>query len=150
VSSNVLGKINSGKVFIIRWLLKQLLLFVCFILFLWLLFIEAHLINDSIIRAKTRAKNKAQFFFFFCGTGVWTQGFTLARQALYHLRHHSSPFWSDYFGDWVSLFAQANLDHSPLIHASYRCWDDMPSYWLTWGSHKLFARAGLKPWSSWP
>jgi hypothetical protein len=29
--------------------------------------------------------------FFFCGTGVWTQGFALARQALYHLNHTVSP-----------------------------------------------------------
>jgi hypothetical protein len=29
----------------------------------------------------------------FCGTGIWTQGFTLVRQVLYHLNHTSSPTW---------------------------------------------------------
>jgi hypothetical protein len=32
------------------------------------------------------------FFFFFCVTGVWIQGFMLARQAFYHLSHTSSPW----------------------------------------------------------
>jgi hypothetical protein len=31
-------------------------------------------------------------FFFFLSTGVWTQGFALARQMLYHLRHASNLF----------------------------------------------------------
>jgi hypothetical protein len=35
--------------------------------------------------------------FFFGGTGVWTQGFLLVKQALYCLSHTSSPFCSDYF-----------------------------------------------------
>jgi hypothetical protein len=30
--------------------------------------------------------------FFFCDTGVWTQGLTLARQVLCHLNHSASPF----------------------------------------------------------
>jgi hypothetical protein len=34
------------------------------------------------------------FFFFFGGTGVWTQGFTFAKQGFYHLSHTSSPFCS--------------------------------------------------------
>jgi hypothetical protein len=34
---------------------------------------------------------------FFDRTGIWTQGFALAKQALYHL----SPFFSGYFGDGV-------------------------------------------------
>jgi hypothetical protein len=29
-------------------------------------------------------------FIYFCGIGVWTQGFMLARQALYHLSHSTS------------------------------------------------------------
>jgi hypothetical protein len=36
------------------------------------------------------------FFFFFCGTGVWTPGFPA-----YHFSHTSSPLFSDYFGDGV-------------------------------------------------
>jgi hypothetical protein len=39
------------------------------------------------------------FFFFFDGTGVWTQGFALAKQKLYHLNKTSIPFCSSYFGD---------------------------------------------------
>jgi hypothetical protein len=35
---------------------------------------------------------KAQLFFFFNGTRVWTQGLTLARQALYLLSHSARPF----------------------------------------------------------
>jgi hypothetical protein len=31
------------------------------------------------------------FFFFFGSIRVWTQGLTLARQALYHLKHSASP-----------------------------------------------------------
>jgi hypothetical protein len=30
-------------------------------------------------------------------TGVWTQGFTLARQALYHVSHSTSPKSCEYF-----------------------------------------------------
>jgi hypothetical protein len=39
------------------------------------------------------------FFFFFSGTGAWTQGFELAKLALYHLSHISSPFCSGCFRD---------------------------------------------------
>jgi hypothetical protein len=39
---------------------------------------------------------------FIYGTGVSTQGFTLAKQALYCLSHTSSTFCSGYFGDEVS------------------------------------------------
>jgi hypothetical protein len=38
---------------------------------------------------------------FFCGTGVWTQGFVLTTQALFCLSHTTSPFCSVYFGDGV-------------------------------------------------
>jgi hypothetical protein len=40
-----------------------------------------------------------RLFFFFCETGVWTQGFILAKQAPYHLNHTSSLFCSGCFGD---------------------------------------------------
>jgi hypothetical protein len=42
------------------------------------------------------------FFLIFGGSGVWTQGFTLAKQVLYCLSHTSSPFCFGYFGDGVS------------------------------------------------
>jgi hypothetical protein len=34
-------------------------------------------------------------------TGVWIEGFALAKQALYHLSHTSSLFCSGYFGDGI-------------------------------------------------
>jgi hypothetical protein len=43
-----------------------------------------------------------KLFFFSCGTGVWTQGFALAKQALYCWSHTPSPFCSGYFGDGAS------------------------------------------------
>jgi hypothetical protein len=36
------------------------------------------------------------------GTGIWTQGFKLGKQARYHLNHNSAPFFLGYFGDRVS------------------------------------------------
>jgi hypothetical protein len=39
------------------------------------------------------------FFFFFCGTVIRTPFFALAKQALCHLNHISSPFFCGYFGD---------------------------------------------------
>jgi hypothetical protein len=30
--------------------------------------------------------------FFFCNTGVWTQGLAFANQELYHVSHAPSPF----------------------------------------------------------
>jgi homogentisate 1,2-dioxygenase len=42
------------------------------------------------------------FSFFFGGTWFSTQGFTLAKQTLYHLSHTSGPFQSGYFGEVVS------------------------------------------------
>jgi hypothetical protein len=39
------------------------------------------------------------FFFFFDRTGVWTQGFALTKQGLFHLNHTFSLFCSGYFGD---------------------------------------------------
>jgi hypothetical protein len=38
------------------------------------------------------SKKISTFFFFGGGTGVWTQGSTFARQALYYLSHVSKPF----------------------------------------------------------
>jgi hypothetical protein len=39
------------------------------------------------------------YFYLFIWTGIWTQGFILAKQALYHLSHAASSFCSGYFGD---------------------------------------------------
>jgi hypothetical protein len=55
------------------------------------------------------------YLFIFSGTRISTHGFMLARQKLYLFSHAASPFWSDYFGDRVSLFAQASLDVYPHI-----------------------------------
>jgi hypothetical protein len=40
-----------------------------------------------------KSSHLPQFFFILCKcvTGIWTQGFTLAKQELYHLTHISSP-----------------------------------------------------------
>jgi hypothetical protein len=35
------------------------------------------------------------------GSGVWTQGFIVTKQVLYHLSHITSPFCSGYFGDGI-------------------------------------------------
>jgi hypothetical protein len=57
-------------------------------------------------------------FIYFSGSGLWTQGFTLAKQAFFYLSHTSSPFCSGYFRDRVLLFAQADLDHDLPIFLS--------------------------------
>jgi hypothetical protein len=44
------------------------------------------------------------FIYLFDGSRVWTQGFALAKQVLYHLSHTSSQFYSGYFTDGVSWF----------------------------------------------
>jgi hypothetical protein len=54
---------------------------------------------------------------FFDYTGICTEGFALARQALCHLSHTAIPFRSGYFGNRVLLFAQAILHcDSPILH----------------------------------
>jgi hypothetical protein len=40
-------------------------------------------------------------FLFWGGSGIWIQGFTLGKQAVYHLSQTSSPFCSVYFGDGI-------------------------------------------------
>jgi hypothetical protein len=42
-------------------------------------------------------------YYFGADAGVRTQGFVLARQALYHLTHGPSPFCLIYFSDRLSL-----------------------------------------------
>jgi hypothetical protein len=60
----------------------------------------------------------------FDGTGVWTRGFMLARQVLYHLSHTSCPFCSDYFGNRILIYSHASLDHNHPIYASHSSLDD--------------------------
>jgi hypothetical protein len=43
------------------------------------------------------------------------QGFVFPRLELYGLSHASSPFFSGYFGDKFSLFAQVSLDCNPFL-----------------------------------
>jgi hypothetical protein len=68
---------------------------------------------------------KVVIFFSFFGTGAWTQGLTLAMQALYHLSHSASPFlW------WVFFLRQVFMNCLPgwlrtmifLISASWVAW----------------------------
>jgi hypothetical protein len=45
-----------------------------------------------------------EIFFFFGGTGLWTQGLTLATQALYHLSHFASSVFEK---DWRRILRKA-------------------------------------------
>jgi hypothetical protein len=62
----------------------------------YLLAIGQHLFNRSWPLFNSFVK-----WWFFGGTGVWTQGFALAKQALNSLSQTSSSFYSGYFGDGV-------------------------------------------------
>jgi hypothetical protein len=69
--------------------------------------------------------------------------FTLARQMLYHLSPACMPFCSGYFGDRVSLFAQASLDHSPMLRfplsLGWQTLAPMPNFFLLrWGLANVF------------
>jgi hypothetical protein len=81
--------------------------------------------------------------FIFGGTGIWTQSFVLAKQALYHLRYNHSPFCSGYFGHRVLLFAQVSLDPDPpilgfLLLPGWQAHASMPSFWLTQGLSNFY------------
>jgi hypothetical protein len=84
---------------------------------------------------------------FFGGTGVWTQVFALAKQALYCLNHTSSLLCCGYFGDKTSLITclswpqtmilliSASLG-ARIIGVSHQC----PVFlWFLWthGKHNL-------------
>jgi hypothetical protein len=72
-------------------------------------------------------------FFVVWGTGVYTQGFALAKQALYFLSHTSSPFCYGYFGDMV-------------LRTIYLGW---PQTWITLISASQVARfTGMSHWCS--
>jgi hypothetical protein len=47
---------------------------------------------------------------YFIGTGVQTQGFTLAKQILHHFSHISRPFCSGYLRDKVLFFTWVGLE----------------------------------------
>jgi hypothetical protein len=47
-----------------------------------------------------KGEDETGYCFFWWGW-IWTQGFTFAKQVLYHLSHTSSPFCFSYFGDGV-------------------------------------------------
>jgi hypothetical protein len=57
-------------------------------------------------------------FFFFYGTGTWTQCFVLAKQALYHLSWTSSPFCYGYFGDGLSQTICLSWPHTMILRIS--------------------------------
>jgi hypothetical protein len=105
--------------------------------------LEFELKASGLLGRNTWATLPASLWVFFW-IGVWTQGFMLAKQVLYHLCHTSSPFCSGYlfmfcFGSteaWaqgLTLARQAFLSLEPLRQ---------PFFVLgifEIGSHKLFA-----------
>jgi hypothetical protein len=52
------------------------------------------------------------FFSVIGGSGCWSQGFVLTRQALYHLSHPLSHFHIDYFWDRTLLYTLTDLVHN--------------------------------------
>jgi hypothetical protein len=60
-------------------------------------------------------------------TGVWAQGFTLSRQASYHLIHNSALLVLVTFEkcSCSCFFAWADLDLDPSIYAFCSSWDNM-------------------------
>jgi hypothetical protein len=54
-------------------------------------------------------------FFFLAVLGFELKDFMIVRQALCHFSYASSTFGSGYFGARLSLFAQASLDHNPIL-----------------------------------
>jgi hypothetical protein len=76
------------------------------------------------------------FCFVLSSTGVWTWGFVLATQVLYHLKHISIPFGSGYFGDRVLIFVQDGLNCDPLFYTSCWHWDDRCTWTVCQGCPK--------------
>lgn len=74
---------------------------------------------------------------------VWTQGFAVARQEIYHARPISSPFCYDYFWNRLLFFAQASMHQHPP-----NAWDDRhitqcPAFSVEVGSCEMFFFYGL-------
>jgi hypothetical protein len=86
--------------------------------------------NNSPFKGEIEQHSYFLSFLLFCSTGIWTQGFTLARQVLYYLSHSVSIFCINYFWDKVWLYGWTSVDGDPLIYASLCRWDDrlMPPY----------------------
>jgi hypothetical protein len=77
-------------------------------------------------------------------TGAWTQGPVLARQALYHLSHSTSPFCIGYFWDMVLLYAWTTILLLVLpwivgMMDVHYC----PSHWLRWSLMNFLPRLAL-------
>jgi hypothetical protein len=82
-----------------------------------------------------RLDPQAFFCLFACSTEVWTVGLVLARLALYHMSYADSPFCSGYFGDRISLFAPAGLDHillfmQPAVKTGWQVHCTIPNFSL--------------------
>jgi hypothetical protein len=88
--------------------------------------------------------------FVFGSTGVWTQGFVLARQMTYHLGHVSNPFLFCYFLDRVLLVCPGQPGLRSYLCFPHSCGDrhilTLPSFLLVGiGSWGLFAWSCLEP-----
>jgi hypothetical protein len=64
-------------------------------------------------------------FWFFCGTGILTEDFTVAKQVLYHSSHTSSPLCFAYFGDGslTSYLPRLASNLEPLHLSPPSSWD---------------------------
>jgi hypothetical protein len=65
--------------------------------------------------------SQGTFFFFFGETGILTQGFILAKKALYHLSHTSSGYFGD--GSLVNCFPRLASNHAPPDFSLPDGWD---------------------------
>jgi hypothetical protein len=76
--------------------------------------------NWSLFKQKEAINSQSPINFFGCfgETRVWIQGFVLAKQALYHFIHTSSPFCSGYFGHRVSWIICPGWSWTVILHIS--------------------------------
>jgi hypothetical protein len=83
--------------------------------------------------------------FFFCGTGSWTQGLALTRQALYHLSYALNPL---YFISWKGFHFYAGLSWTTSFLFGRPKAATLPSFYgLRWDLANFLFQADLKPWS---
>jgi hypothetical protein len=84
-------------------------------------------------------------FCFVVSTGVWSQGCALARQALYHFSHSTSPFCIGYFElgshficepTWTTILLFAEEECIVGMTGTHNC----PQPFIEMRSHKLFLR----------
>jgi hypothetical protein len=80
------------------------------------------------------------FFWQYWGldSGVWTQGFVLAKQALYSSSHASSPFCSGYLEKRFLVLPHSVQTMILLFYTSQYSWDDRSSL-----QHQLLVQIGL-------